>query len=183
VRLLPERNNGILPSQLTAACRRAGHGRVDAGERVDLHAWAVAALAPIALRTALPVRLQAPGSSEPRSARIHNAAKSPQASTLMWSFRMWWRRACAAFPLAVGFGSSGASDSAHKAWQGVIPLASRDIAEHAAFSKLVGQVGISRQAPDSRKEIGDGGQHQACIIKELVEIRARELIGDSLGRS
>jgi hypothetical protein len=76
------------------------------------------------------------------------------------------------FPLDVGFGSSRVSDSAHKAWQGVIPLASRGIAEHAALSKLVGQVGISRQAPDSRKGIRDGGQHQACIIKELVEIRA-----------
>jgi hypothetical protein len=69
------------------------------------------------------------------------------------------------FPLDVDFGSSRVSDSAHKAWQGVIPLASRGITEHAALSKLVGQVGISRQAPDSRKEIGDGGQHQACIIR------------------
>jgi hypothetical protein len=87
------------------------------------------------------------------------------------------------FPLAVGFGSSGVSDSAHKAWQGVIPLASRDIAERAALSKLLGQVGISRQAPGSRKGIGDGGQRQACIIQELVEICARELVIDSLGRS
>jgi hypothetical protein len=176
------RNLDILPSQLTAAWRRAGHGRIDAGARVDLHAWAAAALAPIAFHAALPVRLQA--GTLPLSLGVHESTtpQNPQASTLMWPFRMWaamWLLILSR--LNVGFGSSGVSDSAHKAWQGVIPLASRDIAEHAAFSKLVGQVG--RQAPDSRKEIGDGGQHQACIILELVEIRARELIGDSMGRS
>jgi hypothetical protein len=76
VRLLPVCNHGILPSQLTSAWRRAGHGRISAGAHVDLQAWAVAELAPIALRAAQPVRLQAgtlPG--EPGSARTHNAAE------------------------------------------------------------------------------------------------------------
>jgi hypothetical protein len=76
VRHLPVRNHGILPSQLTAAWRRAGNGRIGAGGRADLHAWAVAELSPVALRAALPVRLQAgthPGESG--SARIHNAAE------------------------------------------------------------------------------------------------------------
>jgi hypothetical protein len=155
------RKYGILPSQLTAAWRRAGHGRISAGARVDLHAWAVAELAPIALRAALPGthpgELGSPGS--PGSARIHNAAETTGINPDVALQNVGGDVLAHPFSLVVGFGSSGVSDSAYKAWQGVIPLASRDIAEHAAFSKLVGQVGISRQAPDSRKEIGDGGQH------------------------
>jgi hypothetical protein len=184
VRLLPVCNHGILPSLLMAAWRRAGHGHIEAGARDDLHAWAVAELAPIALRAALPFRLQAgtlPG--EPGSARTHNAAEPTGINPDVALLNVGGDVLSHPFPLDVGFGSSGISDSAHKAWQGVILLASRGIAEHAALSKLVGQVGISREAPDSRKGIGDGGQHQACSIKELVEIYTRELIGDSLGRS
>jgi hypothetical protein len=77
MRLLPVRNRSILPSQLTAAWRRAGHGRIGAEARFDLQAWAVAELAPITLRAALPVRLQAgtlPG--EPGSAQTHNTAET-----------------------------------------------------------------------------------------------------------
>jgi hypothetical protein len=144
-------NHGLLSSQLTAAWRRAGHGLIGAGARVDLQAWAVAELAPIALRAALPVRLQAgtlPG--EPGGARTSNAAEPTGINP------------CVALQ---NVGGDVLAAMCH-------PLASRGIAEHAVLSKLVGQVAISRQAPDSRKGIGDGGQHQAFMIKELVEIRA-----------
>jgi hypothetical protein len=128
-RLLPVSNHGIHPSQLTAAWRRAGHGRIGARARVDLHAWAVAEPAPIALRAALPVRLQAGTlSGEPGSARTLNAAEPTGINPYVALQNVGGDVLAHPFPHDVSFGSSGVSDSAHKAWQGVIPLANRGIA-------------------------------------------------------
>jgi hypothetical protein len=105
-----------------AAWRRAGHGRISAGARVDFQAWAVAELAPIALYAALPVRQQAgtlPG--EPGSARIHNAVEPTGINPDVALQNVGGDVLAHPFPLDVGFGSCGVSDSAHKAWQGVIP--------------------------------------------------------------
>jgi hypothetical protein len=108
------RNHGILLSQLTAAWRRAGHGCICAGARVDLHAWAVAELAPIALCAALLVRLQVDTlPCEPGSARTHKAAE-PTGIPDVALQNVGGDELAHPFPLGVGFGSSGVSDSAHK---------------------------------------------------------------------